>query len=89
MRFYRAPYDLKGVHTMKKITRTVSVITGVAVKADFVNRCFVEEPFTVYDKSDIPENAQNVKEENRLYVISVEDFMKHARIAKDGEQECQ
>lgn len=73
---------------MKKITRTVTVITGIAVKADFVNRTFSEEPFTVYDKSDIPENAQNVKEENKLYIISVSDFMKYARLAKEGEQEC-
>ena len=72
---------------MKKITRTVTVYSGVAVKADFVNRVFIEEPFTVYDKGDIPENAQNVKEDNRLYVISVEDFMKSARLAKEGEKD--
>lgn len=72
---------------MKKITRTVTVISGIAVKADFVNRTFSEEPFTVYDKADIPANAQNIKEENRLYVISVSDFMKHARLAKEGEKD--
>lgn len=72
---------------MKKITRTITTYSGIAVKADFVNRVFTEEPFTVYDKSDIPENAQNVKEENRLYVISVSDFMKSARLAKDGEKD--
>ena len=72
---------------MKKITRTITVYTGVAVKADFVKRVFTEEPFTVYDKCDIPENSQNVKEENKLYVISVEDFMKNARLAKEGEKD--
>ena len=72
---------------MKKITRTITVYTGIAVKADFINRVFTEEPFTVYDKSDIPENSQNVKEDNRLYVISVDDFMKNARLAKEGEKD--
>lgn len=73
---------------MKKITRTITTYTGIAVKADYVNRTFTEEPFTVYDKSDIPDNAQNVKEENKLYIITVADFMKNARLAKEGEQEC-
>lgn len=72
---------------MKKITRTITVYTGVAVKADFINRVFTEEPFIVYDKSDIPENAQNIKEDNRLYVISVVDFMKNACLAKEGEKD--
>ena len=72
---------------MKKITRTITLYSGIAVKADFVKRTFSEEPFIVYDKADIPENAQNVKEENRLYVISVSDFMKNARLAREGEKD--
>lgn len=72
---------------MKKITRTISVISGVAVKADFKFRTFSEEPFVCYDESDIPENAVDVKKENRLYVISVSDFMKWAKPAKEGETE--
>ncbi len=72
---------------MTKITRTVSVFTGVEVVADFVTRTFTEKPFEVYDKKDIPQNAMNVKEENRLYVVSVVDFMKVARLARDGEKD--
>ena len=56
---------------MTKITRTITVFSGKEVKADFATRTFVEIPFEVYDKKDIPEIALVVKEESRLYVVSV------------------
>lgn len=70
---------------MKKITRTIEVISGTAVIANFATRTFEEKPFTVYDDSDIPENAQDIKRENKLYIVSVEDFLKVAKVAKEGE----
>lgn len=76
------------VTIMKKITRTIEVITGIAVTANFATRTFEEKPFTVYDDSDIPENAQNITREQKLFVISVEDFMKYAKQAKEGDKEC-
>ena len=74
---------------MKKITRTIEIFSGIAVTANFKTRTFEEKPFTVYDESDIPENAQNVKREQKLFVISVEDFMRNARIAKEGENNAE
>ena len=74
---------------MKKITRTIEVISGIAVTANFETRTFDEKPFTVYDDSDIPENAQDIKRENRLYCVSVEDFLKVAKVAKDGENNAE
>ena len=74
---------------MKKITRTIEVISGIAVVANFATRTFEEKPFQVYDDSDIPENSQNVKRENRLYIVSVEDFLKVAKVAKEGENNAE
>ena len=74
---------------MKKITRTIEVISGIAVTANFATRTFEEKPFQVYDESDIPENAQNIKRENRLYIVSVEDFLKVAKVAKEGENNAE
>ena len=64
---------------MKKISRTITVYTGVEVKANFKERTFEEKPFSVYDESDIPENAQDVQTSETLYEVSVEDFLKVAK----------
>ena len=64
---------------MKKITRTITVYSGVEVKADFKARKFEEIPFCVYDESEIPVNAQDVQTSDTLYEISVEDFLKLAK----------
>ena len=64
---------------MKKITRTITVYSGVEVKANFKTRTFEEKPFSVYDESDIPENAQDVHTTETLYEVSVEDFLKVAK----------
>ena len=64
---------------MKKITRTITVYTGVEVKANFKTRTFEETPFSVYDESDIPENAQEVQTSETLYEVSVEDFLRVAK----------
>ena len=64
---------------MKKITRTVTSYSGVNVVADYKARKFEEIPFTVYDESDIPENAQDVQTHECLYEISIEDFLKLAK----------
>ena len=64
---------------MKKITRTITVYTGVEVKANFKTRTFEEKSFSVYDESDIPENAQDIQTAETLYEVSVEDFLKVAK----------
>lgn len=72
---------------MKKITRTISIFTGEEVKANFETLTFEETPFTVYDESDIPENTKNVNRKDVLYAVSVEDFLKVAKVAKEGDNE--
>ena len=64
---------------MKKITRTITVYSGVEVKANFKTRTFEEKPFSVYDESDIPENAQDIQTTETLYEVSVEDFLRVAK----------
>ena len=64
---------------MKKITRTITLYSGVEVKANFKTRTFEEKPFFVYDESDLPENAQDVKISETLYEVSVEDFLRVAK----------
>ena len=71
---------------MKKITRTISIFTGEEVKANFDTLTFEKKPFTVYDESDIPENAKNVNRKDILYSVTVEDFLKVAKVAKEGEE---
>lgn len=72
---------------MKKITRTISIFTGEEVTANFDTLTFEKKPFTVYDESDIPENAKNVNRKDILYTVTVDDFLKVAKVAKEGEND--
>lgn len=65
--------------TEKQITRTITIITGNEIKPNFATMSFDLIPFTVFDEKDIPENVQDVQQENALYTISVGDFIKYGK----------
>lgn len=71
---------------MKKITRTIESISGIEIVPNFETMTFDEKPFIVYDESDIPQNVKNVRRESKLYTVTVEDFLKVATVAKEGEE---
>lgn len=63
----------------KQITRTITIITGKEVVADFKAMKFNLIPFTVYDEKDIPENAQDVVEDEALYTMPISDFIRYGK----------
>ena len=61
----------------KYIHRTITYYTGKRVVADYVNRKFYEEDFTVYDETEIPANNTGVLKVTKCIKMKLADFIKY------------